>query len=302
MILLTLCLAFTFTDYFKCLFDFLFFRNIIGFVLGCHFFGLKSGDEHLYTVEKSGRISAFDAKAGVPIKHHVIGLGEVVKINFCEDSLFLMSEHGIGAVFDLKKQEMAGQAELGTDDPSRVFGYLNKTVVCVLDSGTFLVDLLKGASKPGFPLALENLASPVTCLVTAAGGGLVLSGFQDGSVAMGQVATGKPLFQADYPTGKVTGLKINLAAAVGVSISEGGSLTLFDLTDKEILRSLTFSHPIVDLSITNDGRYLATRAENGDFWLWEIAWALTPNPGSISVDWIPRSRLSRIVKFFGKRG
>jgi serine/threonine protein kinase/WD40 repeat protein len=271
-------------------------------ILGCHFLRLKSGSENFYTIEESGRIRVYNAKVGIPITDLETGLRPVVKIRFCENSLFLMTSLGMGATFDLKKLVVKGQAELGTEDPDSVFPYLNETALSLLDSGAYLVDLVKGTSKLGFPLALESFDSPVSCLTTGAGGGLVMSGFEDGSVVMGQLTTGKPLFQASYPTGRVTGLKVDLAAAIGVSISAGGCLSIFDLNDKETLKSLTFSNPIVDLNITEDGRFLATRTENQEFWLWEIAWALTPKPGPISVDWIPKSRLRRFVKFFGKRG
>lgn len=263
-------------------------------IVGCQFL---SGDKKFCTIEVNGRVALYDAQVGSLAGDKETGVGPIVKIRFFEQSLFCMSKGGLGALIDLNKLAVVGQSELGTQDPDLVYPYEEKTVLCVLESQTCLVNLAKGTSKPGFPIVLESLDSPLSCLAT--GAGLLLCGFEDGSVVIG--AGGKPLFNASFDSGRVTGLTVDLAAALGVSISAEGYVTLFDLNTKETLWRVKFPQPMVDIEITSNGRYLATRAQNSECWLWEVAWAISPRPGPISVEWLPTG-LGKLANLFGALG
>ena len=270
-------------------------------ILGCHYYARSNKEDAFYIVDQQGRISVFDARVGIAVTNLETGLKPLVKVRFYRDSLFMMTDRGVGAVFELSTLTNKGQTRLGTTHPNSVFPFLNSKALSVLDAETVIVDLVKDTTRPGFPVILDRFPGRVSCLVGSTECGLVMAGFVDGSVAIADLSSGKAYFEAQYDTGAVTGLNFNKAAAMGVSVSAKGRLTIFDLNSKEILRSFTaHPHPIEDLAITDSGRYFTTRTVNGEFRLWEIAWALSHRPGPIKVSWMPKNPLGTLGKLFGR--
>ena len=169
----------------------------------------------------------------------------------------------------------------------------------ITDRELLLLELRKATYKPWLPVNLERLPGNITFVKDEPECQVRLTGFSDGTLIVSRLKDGHPLFGINHEIGPVTGAAINASAALGVSVSSKGGLTLFGLdTGRMLERFVAHSASVEELSITEDGRYFTTRSADGQFRLWELSWRLSDQLGHRKVDWLPQASSSRLGSFF----
>ena len=203
------------------------------------------------------------------------------------------------ATLDLHTGEILAHSQLEGRKFESAFHLAGEKVMVITDRELLLVELRKGTYKPWLPVNLERLPGNITFVRDEPGSQVRLTGFSDGTLIVSRLKDGHPLFGINHEIGPVTGAAINASAALGVSVSSKGGLTLFGLdTGRMLERFVAHSAAVEELSITEDGRYLTTRSADGQFRLWELSWQLSDQPGHRKVDWLPQASGSRLGSFF----
>jgi tetratricopeptide (TPR) repeat protein/tRNA A-37 threonylcarbamoyl transferase component Bud32 len=201
-------------------------------------------------------------------------------------------------IYDLTKNRMRAPLPLRSRLQS-AFLLDEETAFLVTDKHHLFVDLKKGAIRPGVPLKMEKFPGHITFVGDSTQANLRMTGFSDGTLLLSLAKTGEPLFGINQENGPVTGAAINLETSLGVSVSEKGGITFFDLSAGRILeRFVAHGEGVSRIGMTQDGRYTTTLSRSGQFRLWEVSWALTDEQGSRQIDWLPSKR--GLGKLFGR--
>lgn len=170
-------------------------------------------------------------------------------------------------------------------------------MLCATEDTLQLMNLRSGEVEVSLPLP-----PGMTCLAMMEEEGVFLSGFDDGTLRAFELKSGKILFQVRWDVGALTSVKVNAAMAFGVAVSQTGRLTVFDLaTGQDYVSFTAHTQAIPQLEMTDDGRYLLTHSQRGQFRMWETCWSLKEKEGAPPIPWLPsNSTLGRLGKFLGR--
>jgi serine/threonine protein kinase len=247
----------------------------------------------LLVVESRGVVHTLSSSDGSITNTIDLGIGEVAGSAYRAGHLVVWSKEGGVVGYDPTR----GVKTTPYPSPLRcIIPMAAGRILCAEGDTVRILNLRSGKKE-------ASLALPpgLTCLAPMEDDQVVLAGYKDGTLRAVDIKSSKELFSVNWDVGALTGVKINRALAFGVAVSQTGRLTVFDLsTGKDYLSFTAHSHPIGQLEMTDDGRYLLTRSTKGQFRLWETCWALNDAEGMAPIAWLPTGALGRLGKFLGR--
>lgn len=265
--------------------------------LAAHFQTLPDGETLLYVAERQGVIKCLPMSRPDLVVELSSEVGPLDQARFDHGFLFYRSFSGQARAIDLVTQQRTAAAEMSSQPQEPLFCVATGRLY---DERAGLVkDLARNQAKEGFPLGMDSLPGRLSCLGAHSDRNLTLAGFSDGTITVGEASGTKVLFTTHQEVGGITDLKINIPLGLGVSVSDKGRLTVFDLNDGFQFQSFTaHSEAIKELQLNANGRYFTTRTEYGEFRLWETCWKLSETKGNIPVEWYPTGALSKLGRLF----
>ena len=268
-------------------------------ILGASYIVESKGPPAVAVISKSGRLEYSHGETGERLLEKDLGLGPLTHVSFSSSLAFLHTRKGVLATLDLHAGEILAHSQLEGRRFESAFHLAGEKVMVITDRELLLLELRKATYKPWLPVNLERLPGNITFVKDEPECQVRLTGFSDGTLIVSRLKDGHPLFGINHEIGPVTGAAINASAALGVSVSSKGGLTLFGLdTGRMLERFVAHSASVEELSITEDGRYFTTRSADVQFRLWELSWRLSDQLGHRKVDWLPQASSSRLGSFF----
>lgn len=268
-----------------------------GLVGGCHL--QFRGRPAVALLDRESALTYLDVHSGEVLQRQELGLGRVRGLRMAAGRMLFHTAAGMLVSFDLAAGTLHSSIEVGKKGIEQAFPLSGDKAFLITKREFLLVDLSKLDMAPGLPLDLERLPGGVTFLQDFEGAPLRINGFSDGTLIVSHSKDGRPMLAINQETGAVTAACLDLRAALGVSAGEKGHLTLFGLDTGRVLdRFLAHSDGVAEVTLTENGRYLATRSPHGQFRLWEIFWNLSPQPGPRKIEWLPSQGLAKLGRLF----
>ena len=268
-------------------------------IFSVHF--LRDGSESgLVTVfGMDGEIGYYDGRSGELKYQDRLRTGRLLSVRIQADLALLQNSSGQAFTFELGTGKLSEPLPLMERSLKQSFILSGSQAVLVTYQGPLMTDLSKTQTSFRSPMTLEENKKEICFCADPPDSKLRLVGFTDGTLSVGRRKGGRPLFTFHHENGPVSGAAVNLQTALGASVGTEGEITLFDLSDGQVLESFkAHDEAIVDLSMTSDGRYLTTRSAAGHFRLWEVSWLLSDRAGAREVEWLGSSAMSRLGKLF----
>ena len=262
---------------------------------------LRDGSENgLITVFGiDGEVAYYDGAGGDLKYFDKLKTGRLSSVQTQAELALIQNSSGQAFAFELGTGRLSEPLPLMERSLKQSFILSNQQALLVTYQGPLMADLSKAKSSFKSPMAVEDSKKQICFCADPPGCKLRLVGFTDGTLCVGHRKGGRPLFTFHQESGAVGGAAVNLQTALGVSVGTEGEITLFDLSDGQVLESFrAHDEAIVDLSMTTDGRYLTTRSAAGHFRLWEVSWVLSDRVGAREVEWLGSSAMSRLGKLF----
>lgn len=271
-----------------------------GGLLGASYLPNYPGGSLIVTLTREALLRYIHVDTGEVLHSQELPTGAIRKVWFGTEVALLQAKNGSVFAYDLLKNRLG--APLLRSRLERAFLLNDETAFMVTEKQHVFADLKKGTINAGVPLKMEKFPGHITFVGNHAQSKLRLTGFSDGTLLISLVKSGQPLFGINQENGPVTGAAINLDTALGVSVSEKGGITFFDLAAGRILeRFIAHADGVREISMTQDGRYTTTLSSSGQFRLWEVSWALQDEQRSRQIDWLPAGGLgSALGQFFGR--
>jgi len=276
----------------------LFETNCSSTVMGLKFFSIAEGEAALFVAERNGNLSLYKQSTWEKLEARDSELGLLRGIRFHEGAALLWSENGDLGVVDMASlhnifyHHVAGLLD-------NVFLLSSERALLTTNQGSHLLDFRKQKEKPALPIHLDEPPGKLTFTAESKSAGLVYAGFSDGTLAIAELRSRKVVFAINAENGPVSHFALNLRLAAGVVVTATGGFTIFDLSSGDVLERFTgHSGYIKSVTITEDGRYLCTHTDQGEFRLWELSWLLGDTTGSPTIDWLPRGAFGKLGKLF----
>lgn len=262
-------------------------RELLG---GC-FLNHTSSEPMVAVFSRCGFLQSIDGEGRV-INEVQLPSGPFRSVSFEGDCAVALTQKGLMVALDLKRFRPLSATQIPAGQALEHLFLLNDgKALVVTDRSHLMLEFSRGTLKPGLPLELEKFPGQITCVRDDAKAKVRLTGFSDGTLLFSHLKSGQPLFGINQENGPVSGACLHPESALGVSVSEHGGMTLFDLAaGRAMERFVAHVEGVVEVSLSENGRYLTTRSRTGQFRLWEISWGLSERLGSRMVDWLPKSR------------
>jgi serine/threonine protein kinase len=267
-------------------------------LLGASYLPSHSKGPLVVTLTKDAFLRYHHADTGELLHEQELPLGTLRSVLFGAEIALIHAEKSV-LVYDLAKNRLGAPLPIRSQ-LERAFLLDEETAFLVTDKQHLFVDLKKGTVRPGVPLKMEKFPGHITFVGDSKEAKLRMTGFSDGTLLLSNPKSGEPLFGINQENGPVTGAALNLGTSLGVSTSEKGGVTFFDISAGRALeRFIAHADGVSRVTMTKDGRYITTLSHSGQFRLWEVSWALLDEPGNRQIDWLPSRR--GLGQFFGKR-
>lgn len=251
---------------------------------------------------RDGQVAYYRADTGELYFQGRFKTGRLASVQIHEGLGLLHSKSGQAFSLDLSTAKMSEPIPLMERSLKKAFLLDDRQALVVTHQGCLMAELKKNTSRPGVPASQESIQGEITFCADCEEGKLRLIGFADGTLLMSQPKTGRALYAVKQESGAVSAAAVSLETGLGVSVSDEGGITFFDLTNGSVLDHFAaHAEGVADLSITQNGRYITTRSHTGQFRLWEVSWSLSETPGRREIEWMPTSTLSKLGKLFRGR-
>ena len=269
-------------------------------VLDCRYLSSESSHSVIILAHRDGTVSCLNAENGAKLSQDAMGLGPIGKAVSLDNSIFLLAEDNTLGFFDLSTLSVRSQMQIGQLQSDKAFPLSGDRVLfCVPGDGVCIADLKRGLLRTNLFKTFHEQRGDVTFASSTGTSGLILLGFSNGSLLALHEKNEKILFSFELGKGPISGILLNAAMALGVSVDEGGNLALFDLRTAEVLESFrAHSDGIVSAQLTPDTRFLSTMTKSGESRFWELSWFLTKEKGNISVPWLSTGALGKLGNMF----
>lgn len=254
----------------------------------------------LVFVTAQGRAVWKNGKDGSEIHSQDLELGPLESAQSVSDQFFLRAVSGRLAFYDIASQTVRSSFQPQGIEVKQAFPLQKDRVLLLSDRGPVTADLKRGNLQSGLPCALNELPGEVT-FASETSDGLYVLGFSDGTLYVLGPRGGKLMFAVNHKKGAITAARFHRGMGLGVSVTSGGRLCLFDLARGGEPFELFTAHnePITGLQISSNARYVSTRTAGGQFRFWEISWTLSEESGEVVVDWWPTGALSKLGRMLG---
>lgn len=270
--------------------------------ISAHYMEASSDVALIMVLGQDGELTFHRADTGDVHFETRLKTGRIAGVQYGARSALLQNTSSQVFHLDLSSAQMSGAIPLHGSPLVRAFLLDHEQALLVTHHRNLMADLSNNTSKPGLPAKLEDIQQQISFCKDSSDGKLRMTGFRDGTLAWSEAKTGRSLYSVEQKDGAVSASVVNLETALGVSVSEKGGITFFDLSAGVVLdRFIAHADGVTDLSITENGRYITTRSSSGQFRLWEMSWLLSERPGQCEIDWLPKSTLGKLTSFF-RRG
>lgn len=269
-------------------------------LIGGAYLSSHSEQETVVSLSRHGLVAYTDVQTGETTHTEELALGRLSLCKFETTTALIHTELGEIVTWDLLTRSTISRVELGERELESAFLLSGKKCMIVSPREFLVLDQVKSTLTPGLPLTLERLPGSISFVGDNEAAQLRMTGFSDGTLIISHLKTGDPLLGINQENGPVSGACLHVDAALGISVSDSGGITLFGLDTGRILeRFVAHADGIAEITITDDGRYVTTRSTQGQFRLWEISWLLSDRPGNRKIDWLPTPKgLAKLGKFF----
>jgi WD40 repeat protein/serine/threonine protein kinase/DNA-binding SARP family transcriptional activator len=259
---------------------------------------LVSGGIHGDDLDAPGELFLWDLTSGETIRRFDGNIKGIVQARFVlKDSGILASSGDLrvfvdqggssagGILSDLLLWKVDGDSRVSLLDnlghDAQVITPLDGDALVLIGSYYDNVATLFDLSGPRVVRQLSGHGDAVTALAAGADRKLALSGSDDRSLIMWDLATGQPRYQLQGHTGPVTGVAVTPDARVALSLSSNGELIRWDLHDAMDVRHFVGHKDMVyDVALLPGGAQLvsasgspspAVPSADTSLRLWEIA-------------------------------
>jgi serine/threonine protein kinase len=249
-----------------------------------------------------GELSSYRADTGELKVTQKLKTGRLSRVQLQSELALIQSASGQVFPLQLRTAKMGEPIPLLERTLKRAYLLNNQQVLLVTHQGPLIANLAKNRSQPGSPVEPETNLQEISFCADCQRSKLRIVGFANGELVLAQQKSGRSLRTLKLENGAVTAAVVHLETALAVAVTDQGGLTLFDLSQGEVIDSfVAHADGVTDLTLTPDGRYLTTRSSSGQFRLWELSWTLSDRPGAREIPWLPGSALDKLGKFFRGR-
>lgn len=252
------------------------------------------GGGGLYSLDKGHAVKALAVNQGLLRRVHISGTLAA-----------FFSENGAVGLFDLLNDCVIAQAQDVQPEPVRLFPWKEESLIMVHSEGNASMNLGKRPKLRPLSFSSVDCSAPLTFCDNRPDLSLTFLGFEDSLLVICERNKLRPILKLQHPdVGAITGFVLVEALAVGIASTDQGRLLFWDVRSGVLLDEFSGHRcGIIDLRVSQSGRYFLSSGSDGQVRLWETSWRCDESEGEPGLPWLPSpTALSKIGKFLGFGG